>query len=154
MKKKAIMLTQVPSGFTVLTGLSCSKLLKLPQLRCAKALRDSSENAEFQAAKVDDGMNSVGISGIRSVLAAAEVMTVKNGTGKSSLNTAAVLNDEGGDLKTISVANDSEVFVDLEGRGLSSVDARRLLKKNLGHEVSLQKATQFKHVKILHITSW
>ncbi|MFP3038231.1 MAG: hypothetical protein ACKERG_01105 [Candidatus Hodgkinia cicadicola] len=106
-----------------------------------RALKDLSENDEFQVIKVEDGM----ISGIRSTLAAAEVMTV----GKPSLNAAAAL-----DLKIISVENDSKVFMGLESGGLPSVDAGRLLKKNLENEVSLQKATQLKHIKILYKTSW
>ncbi|MFP3038319.1 MAG: hypothetical protein ACKFI0_00215 [Candidatus Hodgkinia cicadicola] len=161
------MLTQTPSGFAVLTGLSYSKLLKqlnwrerrkkseiMLQLKSARALGDLSENAEFQAVKVEDRMNSIRISEIRGVLTTAEVMTVKSKTKKPSLNTATVLKGKGGDLRVISVVNDSEAFVDLESVGLASVDARRLLKKNLGDEIKLAEGNSTQTYKILYITSW
>lgn len=126
----------------------------MPQLKSARALGDLSENAEFQAVKVEDRMNDVRISEIRNVLTTAEVAAVKSKTGKPCLNTVTVLKDEDGDLRVVSVVNDSEAFVDLESVGLSSVDAKRLLKKNLGDEVKLAKANTTQTYKILYITSW
>ncbi|MEX0628180.1 MAG: transcription elongation factor GreA [Cucumibacter sp.] len=105
----------------------------------ARGHGDLSENAEYHAAKEQQGHNEGRIADLESILALAEVIDVSKLSGKTVKfgATVSLADEDSGEKKTYMIVGDQEADVSQGRISISSPIARALIGKAVGESIEV-----------------
>jgi transcription elongation factor GreA len=121
-------------------------------IEIARGHGDLSENADYSAAKEEQGMIEAKIRELNAKIALAEVIDPTTLSGEKVMFGATVtIEDEDGEEKTYTIVGDDEADLKLGRISISSPVARGLIGRSIGDTAVLQTPTGRKEVEIVDV---
>ncbi len=121
-------------------------------IEVARGHGDLSENADYSAAKEEQGMIEARIQQLNAKIALAEVIDPTTLSGERVMFGATVtIEDEDGEEKTYTIVGDDEADLKLGRISISSPVARGLIGRSVGDTAILQTPKGRKEVEIVDV---
>lgn len=121
-------------------------------IEIARGHGDLSENADYSAAKEEQGMIEAKIRELNAKIALAEVIDPTSLSGEKVMFGATVtIEDEDGEEKTYTIVGDDEADLKLGRISISSPVARGLIGRSVGDTAVLQTPKGRKEVEIVDV---
>jgi transcription elongation factor GreA len=121
-------------------------------IEVARGHGDLSENADYSAAKEEQGMIEAKIQQLNAKIALAEVIDPTTLSGERVMFGATVtIEDEDGEQKTYTIVGDDEADLKLGRISISSPVARGLIGRSVGDTAILQTPKGRKEVEIVEV---
>lgn len=121
-------------------------------IEIARGHGDLSENADYSAAKEEQGMIEARIQQLNAKIALAEVIDPTTLSGEKVMFGATVtIEDEDGEEKTYTIVGDDEADLKLGRISISSPVARGLIGRSVGDTAILQTPKGRKEVEVVDV---
>ncbi|HEY8146310.1 MAG TPA: transcription elongation factor GreA [Kofleriaceae bacterium] len=121
-------------------------------IEIARGHGDLSENADYSAAKEEQGMIEARIQQLNAKIALAEVIDPTTLSGEKVMFGATVtIEDEDGEKKTYTIVGDDEADLKLGRISISSPVARGLIGRSVGDTAILQTPKGRKEVEVVDV---
>lgn len=121
-------------------------------IEIARGHGDLSENADYSAAKEEQGMIEARIQQLNAKIALAEVIDPTTLSGDKVMFGATVtIEDEDGETKTYTIVGDDEADLKLGRISISSPVARGLIGRSIGDTAILQTPKGRKEVEVVDV---
>ena len=120
----------------------------------ARAHGDLKENAEYHAAREEQGLNEARIRELEEVLATSQAVEYKSidSQGKVIFGSTVVIKDlESEESHKYQIVGDAEADIEMNTISLTTPIAQSLLKKELGDVVEVQTPSGLKEFEIINI---
>ena len=121
-------------------------------IEVARGHGDLSENADYSAAKEEQGMIEARIREYSTKLALAEVIEPTSLSGERvKFGATVTISDEEGEEKTYTIVGDDEADLKLGRISISSPVARALIGRQVGDEVVVQSPKGRREVEVIDV---
>lgn len=121
-------------------------------IEVARGHGDLSENADYSAAKEEQGMIEARIREYSTKLALAEVIEPTTLSGERvKFGATVTISDEDGEEKTYTIVGDDEADLKLGRISISSPVARALIGRSVGDEVVVQSPKGRREVEVIDV---
>ena len=121
-------------------------------IEVARGHGDLSENADYSAAKEEQGMIEARIREYSTKLALAEVIDPTSLSGERvKFGATVTISDEDGEEKTYTIVGDDEADLKLGRISISSPVARALIGRSVGDEVVVQSPKGRREVEVVDV---
>jgi transcription elongation factor GreA len=121
-------------------------------IEVARGHGDLSENADYSAAKEEQGMIEARIREYSTKLALAEVIDPTTLSGERvKFGATVTISDEDGEEKTYTIVGDDEADLKLGRISISSPVARALIGRSVGDEVVVQSPKGRREVEVVEV---
>ena len=120
-------------------------------IEIARGHGDLSENADYSAAKEEQGMIVARIRQFQAVLAFAEVIDPTSLSGERVMFGATVTIDDDGDERTYTIVGDHEADIKKGRISISSPVARALIGRSIGDTAMVQSPKGKREVEIVEV---